>query len=227
MSGVKEFVVHEEFFLGKGRRRSCYRIPGSDKCVKFYNLPHQIPSKLPGIKREVAWRRFLKYANINYREWHYYQKLRLQAPPQLVAAFPEHLELVYCPVKGWGTIANVIANYDGSAPRRVTNELADITDPELCLAVYRATEQLCEELVKHTIRFFDYYNILVQWTAVGEFSLRIVDFEPVCRSPIPGLTKIGFYVRHKCRGRVRRYLARMRGVMAARVPPIVYEKNKP
>ncbi len=226
MNRAKTFEVQEKNFLGKGRRRSCYRMPGTDKCVKFYNEPAKMPDKLKRIRREITWRRFLKPVNINYLEWRYHQHLQKHAPKDILDAFPADLELVYCPQKGWGTVANVIDNYDGSKPRRVNVELKELSDSELCLKIYKETEKLCNTLVRHGIRFFDHYNILVQWSDTKKFKLRIVDFEPICRSPIPGLANIGFYVRYKCQCRMERYLARLRKILSERYPPITIKHKR-
>ena len=219
MNGDVPFELREELYLGKGRRRRCYRLPDSDLCVKFYHNPADMAPKLRRIAREISWRRFLRPVNVNYREWRYHQEVVKHLPDMVREAFPEHTELVYCPEKGWGIIASLIRNADGSHPKRVTQELTLLADDNLCLELYHATARLCHELTRLGVRFFDHANILVQWTDGNRFRLRIVDFEPECRSPIPGLEFIGFYVRYKCQSRVERYLAKLRELLEQRQVP--------
>jgi hypothetical protein len=215
MNGGIPFSIDEQALLGRGRRRRCYRLPGTDLCAKFYHNPSRLP---PGtrlsIRLNIAWGCLCRAANVNYREWRYHQRLHRRLPAEVARVFPEHTEPVRCPEKGWGIVETLILNADGSLPRTVTEELNAARDAALCLRIYREVEALFQRFVEHGVRFFDPSNILVQWTGDGAFRLRIADFEPDCRALVPGLSHLDFYVRCKVRRRAARYLARLRNILA-------------
>ncbi|HRR34718.1 MAG TPA: hypothetical protein P5026_11500 [Kiritimatiellia bacterium] len=208
------FLTDERTLLGTGRRRRCHRVPGTDLCAKFYHAPYDLPRGTRLTTRlNIAWGRRYRFANINYREWQYHQRLKRQLPDYMAAVFPEHTEPVYCPQRGWGIIETVILNADGTQPRRVAEELKSLRDPALGRSLYEAVECLSQQLVEYGVRFFDFPNILVQWTGPRTFRLRIADFEPSCRSLIPGLSHVDFYVRCKVRRRATRYLHRLETIL--------------
>jgi hypothetical protein len=215
MNGGFHFLGNEEALIGKGRRRRCYRMPGTDLCVKFYHDPSGLPPRTRlSIRLNILLGHLCRAVNVNYREWQYHQRLLRRLPEQLASVFPEHTEPVYCLEKGWGIIESLILNADGTLPRAIIEELRVSRDAEQCLRLYREIESLFQRLVDHNVCFFDPSNILVQWTADGTFRLRIADFEPSCRSFIPGLSRVDFYVRCKVRRRAARYLVRLRNLLA-------------
>jgi hypothetical protein len=214
MNGGLSFLSDERTLLGTGRRRRCDRMPGTDLCAKFYHAPHALP---PGTRLttrlNIAWGRRCRFANINYREWQYHQRLKRQLPDHMAAVFPEHTEPVHCPQRGWGIIETVILNADGTHPRKVADVLRSVDDPALGRSLVEAAERLFKLFVEHGVCFFDPSNILVQWTGPGTFRLRIADFEPSCRALIPCLSRIDFYVRCKVRRRATRYLRRLEAIL--------------
>ena len=215
MNGEAYFLVDERALLGKGRRRRCYRMPGTDLCAKFYHAPSALPPKTRlSIRLDIVLGRLCRAANVNYHEWRYHQYLLGHLPEDIVDAFPEHTEAVYCREKKWGIIETLILNADGTLPRSVAEELKASQDAALCLRIYQETERLLQRFVEHGVRVFDPPNLLVQWTGDGAFRLRIADFEPNCRALIPGLAYIGFYVRGKVRRRAVRYLDKLRNILA-------------
>ena len=223
MNGGSFFQVDKQAFLGEGRRRRCYRMSGTDLCAKFYRDPSKLPAGTSlGIRIRIVCGLLCRAANVNYHEWQYHQCLLRHLPEELAAIFPEHTEPVHCREKGWGIIETLILNADGTQPRSVVEELKASRDTAVCLRIYHETEDLLQRFIEHRIRFFDPPNILVQWTGGGAFQLRIADFEPDCRSLIPGLAHIGFYVRSKVRRRAARFLAILRRILAKNgiTPPV-------
>ena len=216
MNGGLSFLADERTLLGTGRRRHCHRMPGTNLCVKFYHRDNALP---PGTRLTtrltIAWGRTCRLANVNYREWQYHQRLIRQLPVDLAAVFPEHTEPVYHPELGWGIIETLILNTDGTRPRKLADELQVQVrrNPQTGRALYDAVEQLFKRLAAHGVCFFDSSNILVPWTGPEAFRLRIADFEPSCRAPIPGLSCINFYVRCKVRRRATRYLRRLDAIL--------------
>ena len=216
MSDTDRFhFCNEETLLGKGSRRRCYRMPGSALCVKFNRLASEFP---PKTRLRIRWDTLLgslfRCLNINYREWKYHQRVLLKLPEDLARVFPEFMEPVRCPKNGWGVIETLIMNADGSQPRRVDQELCDSKDAEQRQRIYEATQDLLQQLADRSICFFDPQNILLQWTGEGRFSLRITDFEPVCRVFVPGMAHVPPYVRYTVRRRAARYLAQLRKHLA-------------
>ena len=210
MNGEAYFPVDEQALLGKGRRRRCYRMPG-DLCVKFYHDPSALPPKTRlGVRLDIVLGRMFRAMNVNYDEWQYHQYVCRHLPKDIVDAFPEHTEAVYCREKKWGIIETLILNADGTLPRSIAEEFKASQDPALWLRIYQETERLLQRFVEYGVCVFDPPNLLVQWTGDGAFRLRIADFEPNCRAVIPGLAHVGFYVRGKVRRRSERYLAKMR-----------------
>lgn len=203
--------------IGEGRRRQCFRLPGQDACVKFYRSASNLPRNArSGVRVEIALGRRFRALNINYREWLYHRSLKQRLPADLLAVFPEQTEPVFCPGRGWGIQETLILNADGSLPRRILQELTALDSPELARRICQESERLFERLAAHSVCFFDLSNVLVQWTGADTFRLRIADFEPSCRSFVPGLTHIRPYVSCKVRRRARRYLRRMKAVLAAK-----------
>lgn len=204
--------------IGAGRRRYCYRLADTDRCVKFYRRLTDQPlhRSRARIWLDVTLGRHIRPLNINYREWRYHQRLQRALPPEVMALFPEHTDPVFCPENGWGIAESLILNVDGSLPQRVHDVLRTLDDPALAVEIYRAVEQVCQRLAEHAICFFDIPNILLQWTGARTFRLRIADFEPQCRALLPGLASIRPYVRCKVRRRTRRYLERLRGLLRER-----------
>ncbi len=199
--------------IGDGSRRCCFRIPGQPYCVKFYRTPAEYTRKTrPSVRASIFFSRFCLLFNVNYHEVYYHARLRKRLPPDLFAAFPDQMVMVFSKKRGWGVIESLIENADGSAIRRVVAEMRRTEDLALRRRLYRAAAKLFKQLEEHSVCFYDPPNVMVQWTGPDEFRLRIVDFEPMGRALIPGLSLIPVYVRYKVRRRCSRYLKRIREV---------------
>lgn len=205
--------------IGDGSRRCCFRISGQPFCVKFYRTPAEYTKKTRrSVRTSIFFSRFCLWFNVNYHEACYHARLRKRLPPDLFAAFPEQMRMVFSRKRGWGVIESLIENADGSAIRPVAVEMREAEDRALCERLYRAMAKLFDQLAEHSVCFYDPPNTMVQWTGPDEFRLRIVDFEPMGRALIPGLSLIPIYVRHKVRRRCTRYLKRMRESYLAPLP---------
>ena len=205
--------------LGMGTRRACYAIPDTDLCVKCYRSEDEIalgkhvghepfkPLK-DAVVREIRRNRFSDSGNTSCQEWRYYNKLKERLSAELAAAFPDMLERVLVPVRGWCIVENVIRNFDGSPIHKFHEALKDATlrgDAYRKGALTAALKCLEDELVRHAVKFYDPQNVMVQWTAGDAFRLRIVDFEPATRSFIPVDSVLPALVRCKVRRRFARY----------------------
>ena len=201
--------------LGIGSRRACYAIPGTGLCVKCYRSEEEIalgkhvgyePFK-PLAKSVVAEirRHRLTEGNTSCEEWRYHNELKGRLPAELLAAFPDVLERVFVPVRGWCLVENVIRNFDGSPVRKFHEAFPATSDKGLRTELLAALESLCEMLVRHSVRFYDPQNVLVQWTSEKTFRLRIVDFEPTSRELVPLSRFLPALVRLKVRRRFARY----------------------
>lgn len=194
--------------IGEGSRRKCFRVPGLPFCVKFYRLPSEYTAKTrPGVRLEIRLFRHSGRMNTSCQEWRYYQTLKKRLPPHLFAVFPDVVERIHLPNRGWGLAENLLLNPDGSPMRRVKAEIRATDDPALRKRLFQALADLCAELERHTVKFYDPPNVMVQWQPDGSFRLRIVDFEPGGRTYLPLITSLPLYIRHKVRRRSARYLA--------------------
>lgn len=205
--------------IGEGSRRRCFRIPDKPFCVKFYRLPSEYTWKTRmAVKAEITCFRHSGRFNISCQEWRYHRELKESLPSELFAVFPETVERIYLPDRGWGVVENLLLNADGSPMRRVSAEMRKTTDAGLRIRIYRALTSLCCALAAKTVRFYDPPNIVLQWLPDGGFRLRIVDFEPRSRTllPIPGFSP--YFIRWKVRRRCKRYLARLASLFLVKTP---------
>ena len=204
--------------LGIGSRRACYAIPGTGLCVKCYRSEEEIalgkhvgyePFKplAAAVVREIRRHRASE-RNTSCQEWRYYNELKGRLPAELAAAFPDVLERVFVPARGWCVVENVICNHDGSPVRKFHEVLQDAAfkgDARKRDSLTAALDGLEDGLVRYAVRFYDPQNVMVQWTAEDAFRLRIVDFEPATRSFIPLDSVLSALVRRKVRRRFARY----------------------
>lgn len=196
--------------LGSGARRTAYRIPGTDLCLKSYVRS----SVKPFIMREVSAFRFNADRNTCAQEGRYYRMLRERLPVDLSAVFPKTLELVALPEHGWSLVEERIANADGSIPEKFSVEYRNASSDQRTRLLFEF-QKVMDGFVRHAVRFYDSQNILVQWLGrCGEvdFRLRVVDFEPMARTFIPLDLIFPALVRSKVRRRACRYLKRYLGV---------------
>jgi hypothetical protein len=199
--------------IGEGSRRRCFQVPGRPFCVKFYRLPSEYTRKTrPSVKLELALFRFSRRRNTSRQEWVYHLRLRRELPAGLFSVFPEVVEPVLLPDRGWGVAESLLLNPDGSPMRRVIAEMKAARDAAIRRELYDALARLCGELAAHAVRFYDPPNVMVQWQRDGSFRLRIVDFEPAGRAAVPFVMNLPFFVRRKVARRSGRYLARLRGL---------------
>ena len=101
-------------------------------------------------------------------------------------------------------------NADGSAPLRFAEEwhLAAKrpgSAPAARGLLWAGFLELADALVRHSVRFYDPQNSLVQRIADGRFRLRITDFEPASRLLVP-VDAVPAVARLKVRRRFARYL---------------------
>ena len=210
--------------LGIGVRRACYAIPGTNLCVKCYRSEEEIalgkhvgyapfkPLK-DAVVREIRRNRFSDSGNTSCQEWRYYCDLRRRLPPGLMAAFPETLDRLLVPSRGWCIIEDAIANADGMPVQAFHKVWMSSRDAER-RRIYARLEALTEGLIRHAVRFYDPHNILVQTCPDGDVRLRITDFEPASRTFIALDRMMPSLVRMKLRRRFARY-RRMFGIALA------------
>ena len=202
--------------LGIGSRRACYRVPDSGLCVKCYRSEEEIAEgKHPGrppfkplrssVVREIRRHRFSDEGNTSCQEWRYHETLRRRLPPELLAVFPETLERVLVPGRGWCLVEDEIRNADGSPVRPFHEAYFAARNEDMRSALLDAMKSLRDSLARHAVSFYDPQNILVQWLADGSFRLRIVDFEPASRALVPLDKMIPGIVGLKVRRRFARY----------------------
>ncbi len=198
--------------LGDGSRRECYALPGTGLCLKLYREEATAPNR--AVAREIRRFRHDERRSACCREHRYREALRKTLPPYVFAAFPEEMEAVHLPRRGWAVVETRVSNADGSPCERFTSvyrRTADARAKERLLGEFTA---LVESLSAYAVRFYDHQNIVVQFLGDGSFRLRIVDFEPTSRTLVPVDSLCPAMVRAKARRRARRYLATHCGVKA-------------
>ena len=210
--------------LGMGTRRTCYKIPGTKFCVKCYRSNDEIKEGkykearvlAPSVVREITKARFDEKRNTSCQEYRYWKKLKEKLPSEIFAVFPQKMECVFVPLRGWCLLEEHLENFDGSEPedfRTVYFAADDSLKKRLLLAFSRLIEQFCV----YAVRFYDPQNLLVQWISNEDFVLRIVDFEPATRTFLPVDSMLPAFIRRKTMRRVRRWLKLQLGVEIPRV----------
>ena len=191
--------------LGRGSRRVCLRIPGTDLCIKCYRDDDGVSAT---VRREIARARFDRRRSTCAQEYDYVRSLGEKLPPGVFAVFPETFELKDDPVRGWHLVESVVLNGDGSAPERFSRTCR-AAPPDVRRRLLCAFRDLAHAFEVAAVKFYDPQNVLVQWDGApfeGGFRLRIVDFEPASRTLIPVDALIPALRRRKLRRRVTRYL---------------------
>jgi hypothetical protein len=156
---------------------------------------------------EIRKNRFSDRKNTSCQEWRYYRSVIKRASKELAEAFPETIERLLVPVRGWCLIESLVRNFDGTPPRKFHEVCASvIKDRGVHQKLLSALKSLRDRLVESRIRFYDPQNILVQWTSAESFRLRIVDFEPESRVAIPLDELFPLLARMKIRRRFARYM---------------------
>ena len=206
--------------LGMGARRVCYRIHGADLCLKCYRSDDEIEEGLfggnlklsPSVVREIKSARFNEKRNTSCQEFRYWEKLREKLPAELFSVFPQTMECVFVPSRGWCVAEELVKNFDGTQPLHFAAEYraADGKEKSKLLS---ALDGMLAGFIAHSVRLYDPQNIIVQRLEGGSFRLRIVDFEPATRCFIPVDSIFPALVRRKTARRVGRWLREQLGVL--------------
>lgn len=221
--GTEEFLsmLSCDFkFLGAGSRRACYEIPGTDLCLKCYRDESTVPNAT--VAREIGKCRHDERRNVCCQEYRYYQELKRRLPDYVFAAFPERLEQVYLPARGWCLVESRVRNADGS-PCEHFSRTYRAADKTMQAKLVKEFWLLVGAFAAYGVRFYDPQNVIVQHLADGSFRLRVVDFEPASRTLFPIDSLCPAIVRAKVIRRAERYLtihcnglkSRYRGLPAA------------
>lgn len=208
--------------IGMGARRACYRLPCGRLCVKCYRSDEEIlEGKYPecddttplsrSVVREIQKFRFDEKRNTSCQEYRYWKKLQDKLHPDVFSVFPQTLECVLVPSRGWCVVEEIVQDFDGldSKPFAVAYRAADNSEKAELLA---ALNVLMMDFAASSVRLYDPQNLVVQELDEDRFKLRIVDFEPTTRTLIPIDSMIPFLVRMKTRRRVTRYLQEQLGI---------------
>lgn len=193
--------------IGRGSRRVCMRIPGTDLCLKCYRDDDEVGAT---VRREITRARFDRRLNTCAQEYDYLQEVKKLLPQDVLAVFPETFELREDTNIGWHLVESLVLNGDGSVPERFSRTYR-ASSPSLRKKLYAAFRNLMHAFEVAAIRFYDPQNVIVQWPGKPfsgeEFRLRIVDFEPASRTLLPIDLLMPCLRRRKLRRRVKRYLA--------------------
>ena len=198
-------------FLGAGSRRECHAIPGTSLCLKCYRDETAAPNAT--VAREIRRYRHDQRRNACCREYRYWQKLKSALPPYVFAAFPDTMEQILLPNRGWAVVETRVQNADGTPCERFSlayRAADDATKAKLLKEFWL----LSGAFAAYAVRFYDTQNIVVQQLGSGDFRLRVVDFEPAARTLIPIDSLCNAIVRGKVIRRAKRYLASHCGVKA-------------
>ncbi len=202
-----EIKTEKSAEVGKGSRRICTRIPGTDLCLKRYRDDDEVGAS---VRREIARARFDRRLNTCAQEYDYLQEVKKLLAQDVLEVFPETFELREDPNVGWHLVESLVLNGDGSVPERFSRTYR-ASPPSLRAKLFAAFRNLMHAFEAAAIRFYDPQNVIVQWPgrpfAGEEFRLRIVDFEPASRALLPIDLLFPCLRRRKIRRRVRRYLA--------------------
>jgi hypothetical protein len=210
--------------IGDGSRRVCYALPGGELCVKSYRSEEELLTRLrpdgtlenyplkPSVVSEIRRARHDERRNTSCQEYRYYRALKDRLPPEAFAVFPERLEQIFVPSRGWSLVENIVRNADGSPVRKFAAEYVE-ADEGLRARLLAAFESLRESLAKYRVRFHDPQNVMVQFDRTGDFRLRIVDFEPASRVLIPLDVWFPLLAAGKVRRRMRRFIGSCRSLV--------------
>ena len=210
--------------LGMGSRRTCYKIPGTKFCVKCYRSDDEIKegkyegsvALAPSVVREIIKARFDEKRNTSCQEYRYWKKLKGKLPSEVFAVFPQKMECVLVPARGWCLVEERLENFDGSEPEDFKSAYF-AADDKIKKSLLSAFLRLIEQFRFYAVRFYDPQNLLVQRISNEDFVLRIVDFEPASRSFLPIDSILPPLVRRKTMRRARRWLKMQLGVELPRV----------
>lgn len=189
-------------FLGAGSRRACYEVPGTDLCLKCYR---DEAGAAGAVAREIRKFRHDEKHNTCCQEYRYHQELKRRLPDYVFAAFPERLEQVYLPARGWCLLESRVRNADGTPCGRFS-ETYRAADKATKSKLLKQFWLLVNAFAAYAVRFYDPQNVLVQHLSDGTFRLRVVDFEPASRTLFPIDSLCPAIRRRKVIRRAERYL---------------------
>jgi len=212
--------------IGIGQRRACYLLPGGETCLKVYRSDAEIdegahPERTqtrplrPSVVREIRSARYHGRRNTCCREYAYYQDSATRLPKRLLDVFPERVEQVFVPGRGYGLIESVVRDADGRPSRPFASVYAG-ADAYLKKLLVGELNGLAAAFERYAVRFYDPQNVIVQMYADGGFRLRIVDFEPDARTFFRPDAIFQGLVRLK----VRRRFARFRKQLGVKGQPL-------
>lgn len=200
-----ELTTETPVEIGRGSRRVCMRIPGTDLCLKRYRDDDEVGAS---VRREIASSRFDRRRNTCAQEYDYFQSLKARLSPETLSVFPERLELRHDDKFGWHLVESLVLNGDGSVPEKFSRVYRRASAAQQ-IRLYAEFCSLMRTFEEAAVRFYDPQNVIVQWPGKpfegSEFRLRIVDFEPVSRTFLPLDLLASAFCRMKLRRRVRRY----------------------
>jgi hypothetical protein len=199
-------------FLGAGSRRECYAIPGTELCLKCYHDESTAPNATVAL--EIRKYRHNEKRNTCAQEYRYWRELKAKLPAYVFAAFPESLELVHLPTRGYALLESRVENEDGSACTRFSLSYRN-ADESTRAKLLKEFWLLVGAFAAYGVRFYDTQNIVVERRADNSFRLRVVDFEPAARTLIPIDSIFPFLIRGKVIRRATRYL-KLHGRVEAR-----------
>ncbi len=198
--------------VGRGARRICTRIPGTDLCLKCYREDDEVCAT---VRREIARGRFDRQRNTCAQEYDYLQVLKRKLPAEALSVFPETFELRNDDRLGWHLVESLVLNGDGSVPEKFSKTYKAAT-AEQQKRLYAAFCSLMHVFEAAAVRFYDPQNVIIQWPGKplegDDFRLRIVDFEPTSRTLFPIDSMLPVFCRMKLRRRVRRFLKQHLGL---------------
>ena len=205
--------------IGMGSRRACYKIPGTELCVKCYRSDDEIEEGLyngskklsSSVVREIKQARFDEKRNTCCQEYRYWVKLRKKLPTEFFAAFPQTMECVLVPSRGWCILEERIINANGTEPECFAHAFRK-ADSRKKAQLLHSLKRLLKGLISNSVRLYDPQNIVVQSLQGGKFKLRLMDFEPSGRCLIPIDALLPAFVRMKSFRRARRWMRAHLGV---------------
>lgn len=209
--------------LGDGSRRVCYSLPGGKLCVKSYRSDDELgtcvkrdgslenrPQK-PSVVREIRRARFDEKRNTSCQEYRYWKELQGLLPREIFAVFPQTMECVFVPSRGWCVVEERVRNADGSAPESFRDAYV-AGDGETRARLIAELDRLVDVFLRYSVRLYDPQNLVVQRLSDGAVRLRLVDFEPATRCLVSVDSFFPLLIRSKTERRVARWLRDQMGV---------------
>ena len=205
--------------LGMGSRRACYALPGGRLCVKCYRSDAEIEEGLyngakelsASVVREIKRARFDEKSNTSCQEYRYWVKLRKKLPVEFFSVFPQTMECVLVPSRGWCVLEERIINANGAGPEHFVHAFRK-ADSRKKAQLLHSLKRLLVGLISNSVRLYDPQNIVVQNLQDGKFKLRLMDFEPSGRCLIPIDALLPAFIRMKSFRRARRWMQSHLGV---------------